>query len=762
MALAFLAFGGLIILQAYLPFASATPEASESQAALVPQRIGVAPDIPSDTAPAGTLPGSAAIRFDVVLRPRNPRGLHALAVAVATPGSPRYRHFLSTAQFAAEFGQSQATIAQAEAALRNAGLNPGQVSANHLVIPVTTTAGQASASLHTGFERYRLASGRIGYANTSAPRLPADVAQVTQAVIGLSNLATVHRAPPMRAAGPQARARAAARALAASGPTACQAAAQAARDSRGRTYGQLARAYSLDGLHGKGDWGRGTTVALFELDAWSAGDVASFQKCYGTSVPVRSVSVDGGDGGAGTAPGAGEAALDLDTVIALAPRAGLLVYGAPADNYPLSTVDEYTAIVDDDAAEVVSAGYGLCEAYVRAAYPGLIAAENTVFTQAAVEGISVLAASGDTGSEGCEPAGNPKALGVLDPAAQPFVTAVGGTQLTRLGPAPAERAWNQPQAGAGGGGISRVWSRPSWQKGRGVISRYSSRKPCGAKAGYCREVPDVSASAADPGGYTIRWAGRWQAAGGTSAATALWAALIADIDSQQSPAARLGFLNPRLYSLPKGTLNDVTARTNDFTRTHGGRYPAAAGYDLASGLGTPIATGLAKALRPPVAFVGSPGTGAPTARLGPDAITTFGPDPQAPGALVGGVAGPAGPVGFSPDLQHLTVGHGWSTWSHGYAGDVYFSDNGDVPTTVTLTLPAGTKAFYLYAEPADVADFTVQAVAQNGTSSGPVTVHGDAGARYLGFYAVHGYRLRTVTIACSEDFAVGEFGISPG
>ncbi len=761
MALAFPALGGLIALQAFLPFASAY----SSKNGPAPERFGAAPQIPSDTTAAGALPASAPLRFDVVLRPRNPGVLHALAVAVATPGSARYRHFLSTAQFAAEFGQSLATIGQAKTALRNAGLTPGPVSANDLVIPVTTTAGQASASLHTSFARYRLPTGKIGYANTSAPRLPAAVARVTQAVIGLSNLATARWAPPMGAAGPQPRAAVAApaaKAPAASGPTACKAAAQAAESMHGWTYNQLARAYSLTGLYGKGDRGRGTTVALFELDAWSARDVASFQKCYGTSVPVTSVSVDGGDGGGGTAPGVGEAALDIDTVIALAPKASLLVYGAPGGNYALSTVDEYTAIIDDDAAEVVSASYGLCEAYVQAAYPGLVAAENTVFTQAAVEGISVLAASGDTGSEGCLRADNSKALGVLDPAAQPFVTAVGGTQLTKLGPAPAERVWNQAKAGAGGGGISRVWARPSWQKGRGAISKYSSGKPCGVAAGYCREVPDVSASAADPDGYIIRWASRWQAVGGTSAAAPLWAALIADIDSEQSPAIHLGFLNPQLYSLPKGTLNDIKAGNNDFTRAHGGRYPATAGYDLGSGLGTPIATKLAKALRPPVVFVGSPGTGAPPARLGPDVITKFGKDAQPTGEFTSGVDGPAGEVDFAPDLEHLTVGNGWATWSNGYAGDVYFSDNGDVATTITLTLPVGTKAFYLYAEPHDFADFSVQAVAQNGTSSGPVAVDGDAGARYFGFYAVDGYQIRTITISCSEDFAIGEFGISPG
>jgi hypothetical protein len=72
--------------------------------------------------------------------------------------------------------------------------------------------------------------------------------------------------------------------------------------------------------------------------------------------------------------------------------------------------------------------------------------------------------------------------------------------------------------------------------------------------------------------------------------------LLADISPWRAPAARQGFLNPLLYSLPKGTFNDIRKGNNDFTRTHHGRYPATRRFDLASGLGSPIGPNLAAAL----------------------------------------------------------------------------------------------------------------------------------------------------------------------
>ena len=592
-----MAAGVVLAVSAAVP-AAAVPAWQRASGGVAPgQRVGAAPAIPRGARVLGPVPASTPLGFDIVLRPRDPAGLGRFATLVSTPGSSYYRHYLTTAQFAARFGQPHAVISSVDAALRGVGLPPGRITANHLMIPVATTVGRAGAALHTQFARYRLASGRVAFANTSAPLLPAAVAKITQSVVGLNNLVTVATAPPAPPARAGSRARRARAIRAGSGPQPCQAAVTAASQYGAWTYDQLANAYSVSGLYGKGINGNGVTIALFELQPWSASDVSAFQSCYGTNAPVTTVPVDGG----ATGSDGSEATLDIETAIAMAPAANVVVYEAPASDYALSTIDEYTQIVIPDQAAVLSISYGICEKVVNQSYPGLIASENTLFEEAAAEGMSVLAASGDTGSEGCQRANGSTQLGVLDPASQPYVTSVGGTDLTAVGPPPAETVWNEvaAQEGAGGGGISSVWRMPSWQQGPGVISQYSSSIPCEALTGYrCREVPDVSASADPSHGYVIYYGGTWTVYGGTSAAAPLWAALAADTGSLTSPPTREGFLNPLLYSEAAGTFQDVTSGNNDYTQTQNGLYPATSGFDLATGLGTPNAAALADIVLP--------------------------------------------------------------------------------------------------------------------------------------------------------------------
>ncbi len=723
--------------------------------------MGEAPVVPKSAAQVGKPSASQALDLDIVLSPRDPAGLNSLALSVSTPGSLNYRKFISVGQFAAQFGQSSSGIQAADAALRSIGLTAGRASANGLVIPVKTTIEQAQTSLHTTFSSYKLSSGRVAFANNSAPELPSSLASMTTAVLGLNNLATPVTSPPTpRTAGKSSSSGAAQ----ASGPKACSAARQAASQTGGWTYPQLASAYSINGLYKQGLLGAGTRVALFELQPWSRADIAGFQQCYGTHSRITPINVDGG-------PGAGqseiEAELDIETIIGLAPRAQISVYNAPGDNYVLSTVDEYTKIFDDDNAQVVSSSYGLCESVVSSLSPGLMAAENTLFEQAATEGMSVFAASGDSGSEGCYRVDQSDSLATLDPSSQPFVTGVGGTTLTSISTPPTETVWNDGVAsdnGADGGGISSVWPMPAYQSG--VIGPLSSGVPCGVSTGYCREVPDVSASADPVHGYLIFYQGQWIPVGGTSAATPLWGAMTADILSKYRPPYRAGFLNPLLYSAGAGSFNDITVGNNDYTGTNGGKYPATTGYDMASGLGTPAATAVARDIwgqRAPITFTDAPGTDAPPPYLGKYKIKPFTALSCSQGQTYAQVAGPTGKAGLNPGSVCEEVGSGWATWSHGYTGDVYWDDTSvGSTTTLRLTLPAGTRAFYFYAEPDQFATFIMQATTQSGATSGPIPVAGSSGAQYYGFYSNGpGQQIKTITIVCQDDdFAVGEFGIA--
>jgi hypothetical protein len=164
-----------------------------------------------------------------------------------------------------------------------------------------------------------------------------------------------------------------------------------------------------------------------------------------------------------------------------------------------------------------------------------------------------------------------------------------------------------------------------------------------------------------------------------------------------------------------------------------------------------------------IVFDGSPGTGAPPSTLGPYTMTPFGADARpscgASGSMITGV----GTIGFSQALMHRIAGTCWATWSNGYTGDVYGTDSSTDVSTVTITLPTGTPAFYFYAEPNQLAVLTITATGDDGTTSGPISVNGNGGAKYFGFYGLGGATVSSITVTTNDPlgFAVGEFGISP-
>jgi hypothetical protein len=167
-----------------------------------------------------------------------------------------------------------------------------------------------------------------------------------------------------------------------------------------------------------------------------------------------------------------------------------------------------------------------------------------------------------------------------------------------------------------------------------------------------------------------------------------------------------------------------------------------------------------------VIFDGTPGTGAPPAKLGPYTMTPFAADDTPVGTVESKISGPTGTISVDPGLDHLTVGDGWETWSNGYTGDVY-EDTTALPDgnfQITVTLPPDTGAFYAYVEPNLFKDYAINATSNNGVTSGDVTVNGNAGATYFGFYATCGHTIKSITYVDSGGdtaMAIGEFGIAP-
>ncbi len=552
-----------------------------------PVRVGRVTPVPKGASVLGGLTTTTPIDTTVVLKPRDPAALQAYALAVSTPGSSFYHHYLSVSEFRQRFGPTDSQIASVLSSLRRHGLNPGAAAPNGLAIPVRANAGALSRAFAISLRRLKLHTGRTAFAPDQAPQLDASVAGLVQDVVGLDDLALPH---PLAV-----RARAQARAVphvATGGPQPCG----TASGSGFRTADQLASAYRFSGLYGAGDQGAGQGVAIVELEPNSTSDIAAYQACYGTSTAVTYTAVDGG---AGSGAGSGEAALDIEDVIGLAPHAAIDVYQAP--NSIFNLYDAYNAIISADAQKVVSVSWGVCEAQEGS----LAFAENTLFQEAAAQGQSIFSATGDGGADDC----GTGSVSVDDPASQPFVTSVGGTSLTSLGPPPGESVWNDSY-GASGGGLSSFWGMPSYQAGAPaslhVINSNSSGGPCAAPAGsFCREVPDVSADADPATGLAIFYNGSWIGIGGTSAATPLFAALVALINASSAcGGAPVGFANPVLYGSAGHAYSTVF---NDVTSGSNGLYPAGSGYDMASGLGSPQGAALAANGCDPQVTVGNPG-----------------------------------------------------------------------------------------------------------------------------------------------------------
>jgi subtilase family serine protease len=602
---------GAVTANAATTASAATATAATANTPKIALAANPAPLLPARAMRLGAVAPASVISLDVTLKVPDQGALTAFLAGQSNRTSPYFHDFLTPAQFGRLFGPSASQVATVETALRGAGLAPGAVTPNRLTIPVTASAQQVERAFGVSLVRYRLAGagGRIAYANSAAPKLAAAAAPLVTGVLGLNDLALSSDSLSSPTGPAVARATTVTRPDAA-GPQACATASDTANEFGGYTANELASYYLMSPLYGLGDYGQGVRVALAEIGPNLPSDISTYEKCYGIKTAVKYLKVDGGAGTGSGAPSP-EAALDIEDVAGLAPRASIDVYQAPGSDK--AVFDMFDDIVKADKDKVVSASFGGCEAIFKAQDPAYLTSVFSVMQEAAAQGQTVFASSGDSGSSSCYPFNSSPAPDDNFPASSPDVIAVGGTTIL---PSGGETTWNESsdQAGAGGGGVSVEWCMPSYQYKPAItgllssLSKKNSACKTSNKGDYVREIPDVSADADPESGYTIYAAGSWQVSGGTSAAAPLWAAIAALIDASPFCAdydsGPAGVLPQGLYgmmsvnhsyvyeSVPEG-LVDVTVGNNDYTPTGyaGGLYPATKGFDMATGLGVPLVTG---------------------------------------------------------------------------------------------------------------------------------------------------------------------------
>jgi hypothetical protein len=316
--------------------------------------------------------------------------------------------------------------------------------------------------------------------------------------------------------------------------------------------------------------GAGQTIAIVDPfnDPNIASDLQSFDAYFNIANPpsFRVVNENGGTALPGVDPtGAWEAeeAMNVEWAHALAPNASIILVEASTAN----AIDMIGGGVNwarqQPGVTVVSVGYD-----APGEFAGETAYDSVFTTPAGHVGVTFVAPTGDTGSPGGYASLSPNVLGV------------GGTSLTlNSGNYASETVWNNTY-GKSGGGLSTIESRPDYQNGVADV------------VGTQRGAPDVAFDADPLTGvdvydtYNGAVAAPWTERGGTNLGAPAWAAIIAVAD-QGRALVGLGSLDgatetlPMLYSLPSRDFHDVKTGNN-------GAYTAGPGYDLATGLGTPV------------------------------------------------------------------------------------------------------------------------------------------------------------------------------
>jgi len=328
----------------------------------------------------------------------------------------------------------------------------------------------------------------------------------------------------------------------------------------------IRKIYGIKPLYDQGLSGKGQHVGIATYMNYSRDDIVEYYQLIGLrpGPTVDTVSFNGQapyDAGS-----AGETELDAEVSGMIAPGSKIHIFTS-AENSEEGELALFTAVLDDNRCKVVNYSWGSCERYVRQSHkPDM----DRVFNRAVAQGVNLLVASGDNGSDGC----GDGTVNADWPAAHPSLVAVGGTSVyINTDGSKIEKGWS-----GSGGGISSLYKLPSWQSA--------------LKAPFVRRsFPDIAFNADPATGQGI-WvrpslSGRptWMQVGGTSMAAPQWVGYLALVNEARAKKGKkaIGFLNPLIY---KASAQERAQIFTDITKGKNGVYSAGTGWDAVTGWGS--------------------------------------------------------------------------------------------------------------------------------------------------------------------------------
>jgi subtilase family serine protease len=568
--------------------------------------------------PDGRVSANTQVSLDLVLKLRDATGARAWASEVSTPGSAEFHHYLSDAQWVAQFGPTGAEVARAESWLRSEGFSVGAVPRDRLFVPAQGSAREVERAFGARLGYYKVNGERIQLTENTLT-IPASLAGTVSGAMGVNEyLATNDLNTGQGRAGRTSAAVKADQEPPPPGgfrnPEPCSKywgqqiditdnpslyapyESPALYDICGYTPAQIRGAY---GVGNGANNGTGVTIAI--VDAYDSPTLLSdAQEYFSLNDPSHPLSssqfinvepakvLDATEcGGSGWYP---EQALDVESSHTMAPGANIEFVAAESCLDTSLLAADNTAITS--GASVVSDSWG---DYLGDTFDDVAThnAFDNAFLLADGTGVSVLFSSGDLGD-------NFAAFGLTIPnypATSPYITAVGGTTLqigahnnftgqfgwstakqvlcesttTNCGTATTPTGSLAYQVG-GGGGTSYYYAEPGYQDA--VVPSDLADRNASVTGEANRVVPDISMDADAQSGFLIGLTqtfpnGTYYSQfkeGGTSLASPLLAGVIADTD--QAAGTPLGFLNPVLYKAyvaHPGVFDDVIAPPNPLT-----------------------------------------------------------------------------------------------------------------------------------------------------------------------------------------------------
>jgi pro-kumamolisin-like protein/carboxypeptidase family protein len=648
-----------------------------------PERRNTPPGLAEATFLRRENPGQP-IQITLALDLRDRLGAEALTTAQHDPLSPLYGRWVTPEEFQTRFGPRPEDLQEARDFLLSKGFKDVETPASRMVTG-SGTVGMAEAAFAVTINTY-LYRGRVVYSNDADPILPARLASKVVRVGGLDSL--TQRSPLYRSGG----------------------------GTLYYTHRDWANAYGEKATFDAGFKATpGVTIAIagaYQVEtpllndiftreggsaqgynAWAdgaSGPRTLFQGATGptdnppgTCLVLASVqgskgcTLQNGSGGASL-----EAQLDAVMISSTANDAHIV-------NYMVNNllVDSFTTMyqyIADHAADikVVSSSWGLC---VGSTPDSTIANDDAAFLEADAAGQAWFLSSGDNGSDSCGGTPNPDTEW---PATSTHVTGAGGSDMNDNFGAD---GFNQGYAAEtacsdGGGGVpsksGSIYDRPSWQTGPGV--------PSGTK----RVVPDISAHYGICGtetkaAYAVTLGSFIYQTSGTSAVAPMWAGAWAV--GNQVVGQSMGLAAPLLYRILRSEGGASYSRSfHDVTSGSNGAYSAGPGYDMTTGIGTPIWGGLYSDLQtlltPGLGNLQGTVTDTSGNPIGGATVTTSGP---ASNATITGAAGDYHFTAIPSGTYGVTVAA--SGYATGMAGGVVVTGGGTTTQNFALAVspPSG-------------------------------------------------------------------------